>query len=213
MDGEGSFSIVKTYQVVKAVDGTKSKKIRYHLHVKIANTNLPVLQWIVENFGGVVYTKKNWNSKWKQRYDWTMTKNSRIEVFILGILPYLQIKKEQAQVALDFSRLHGQEVPEERDRLRHIMLQLNDSSQPHSESLETNTQDTLKGSTEHIFGCACGFCKLGFTNVKIEPELAGDSESVPVVTQGSECELPPIGWWCSRSKGHDGPCAARLIQI
>lgn len=23
------------------------------------------------------------------------------------------------------------------------------------------------------------------------------------------CHLPPVGWWCSRQPGHDGPCAAR----
>lgn len=22
------------------------------------------------------------------------------------------------------------------------------------------------------------------------------------------CEVPPPGWWCSRTGGHDGPCAA-----
>lgn len=26
---------------------------------------------------------------------------------------------------------------------------------------------------------------------------------------GGPCEKPPAGWWCSRSKGHAGPCAAR----
>lgn len=25
----------------------------------------------------------------------------------------------------------------------------------------------------------------------------------------ARCEVPPAGWWCSRSPGHDGPCAAR----
>jgi len=167
MDGEGSFSIVKTYQIVKAVDGTKSKKIRYHLHVKIANTNLPVLQWVVENFGGTVYTKKNWKPEWKQRYDWTITGNRRIETFILGMLPYLQIKKKQAQIALDFSRLHGQEVPEERNRLRLLMLQLNDSSQSHSESLTTNTQEPSQ------------------LDGMIESELHGDMQSDLMVTSGT----------------------------
>lgn len=23
------------------------------------------------------------------------------------------------------------------------------------------------------------------------------------------CKMPPAGWWCSRDKGHGGPCAAR----
>lgn len=24
----------------------------------------------------------------------------------------------------------------------------------------------------------------------------------------SRCTLAPPGWWCSRTPGHDGPCAA-----
>jgi len=23
------------------------------------------------------------------------------------------------------------------------------------------------------------------------------------------CMKPPVGWWCSRDAGHEGPCAAR----
>lgn len=26
------------------------------------------------------------------------------------------------------------------------------------------------------------------------------------------CDVPPDGWWCSRERGHAGPCAARPIQ-
>ena len=25
---------------------------------------------------------------------------------------------------------------------------------------------------------------------------------------GDQCDVPPIGWRCTRAKGHDGPCAA-----
>jgi hypothetical protein len=25
------------------------------------------------------------------------------------------------------------------------------------------------------------------------------------------CDLAPDGWWCSRNKGHEGPCAARPL--
>lgn len=27
-----------------------------------------------------------------------------------------------------------------------------------------------------------------------------------------ECNIPPRGWWCSRGKGHEGPCAARSTE-
>lgn len=26
------------------------------------------------------------------------------------------------------------------------------------------------------------------------------------------CTLPPEGWWCSRTPGHEGPCAARPMD-
>lgn len=26
------------------------------------------------------------------------------------------------------------------------------------------------------------------------------------------CTIPPAGWYCTRNKGHDGPCAAREIS-
>lgn len=36
------------------------------------------------------------------------------------------------------------------------------------------------------------------------PAAAGDREAID---QG--CRIPPAGWWCSRERGHEGPCAAR----
>lgn len=33
-------------------------------------------------------------------------------------------------------------------------------------------------------------------------------ESVPAYEAGDACQVPPIGWSCSRAPGHDGPCAA-----
>jgi len=27
------------------------------------------------------------------------------------------------------------------------------------------------------------------------------------------CPIPPPGWWCSRSPGHEGPCAARVSVV
>lgn len=26
------------------------------------------------------------------------------------------------------------------------------------------------------------------------------------------CTIPPQGWWCSRTPGHEGPCAARPLE-
>jgi hypothetical protein len=32
-----------------------------------------------------------------------------------------------------------------------------------------------------------------------------------VESQFLRCPAAPMGWWCSRPSGHDGPCAARPI--
>lgn len=41
-----------------------------------------------------------------------------------------------------------------------------------------------------------------------------DLEHVLSAWQGAEgrCDVPPAGWWCSRTKGHEGPCAARQLD-
>lgn len=48
---------------------------------------------------------------------------------------------------------------------------------------------------EHGKGCH------STTVVSVLTWLASDSPQ--------QCDLPPNGWWCSRARGHDGPCAAR----
>ncbi len=146
MDGEGTFSIVKTHQIRRHVDGTKVKNVRYHLHVKITNTDKKVLDWIVEHFGGQLSERKRIEGE-KRKWELTISGNSSMEKFILSILPYLKVKILQAMVALDFVRLHGQEVPEERDKLRYQMLKLNNSGKSrdfNSKSVETITQDVSK---------------------------------------------------------------------
>lgn len=167
MDGEGCFSIVKAHSITKRADGSKKRGVRFHLHIKITNTNLAVLEWIVTHFGGQISSKKTWSNHptWKDRYEWTLTGYGRMEKVILSILPYLIIKREQALVALEFARLNGQECPEKRSVLRDKMLALNNSQQPHSKSVTTNMQDT--------------------PSVKIESELTGDCESELGVIQVS----------------------------
>lgn len=45
------------------------------------------------------------------------------------------------------------------------------------------------------------------TLATIEAAIGGMQSERAAVDQG--CATPPVGWWCSRSPGHEGPCAAR----
>ena len=39
--------------------------------------------------------------------------------------------------------------------------------------------------------------------------LKAENESMRAGGRNQACTVPPEGWKCSRSAGHDGPCAAR----
>lgn len=39
-----------------------------------------------------------------------------------------------------------------------------------------------------------------------------DCEGHPIAEGGGACDRPPPGWWCSRAKGHEGPCAALPVE-
>ena len=65
---------------------------------------------------------------------------------------------------------------------------------------------------------AAGKIVTAMVGVHFSPEVAADlkrmidahtciaPEPDPVT---DECDKPPAGWWCSRERGHNGPCAAR----
>lgn len=45
---------------------------------------------------------------------------------------------------------------------------------------------------------------------RLDDAEAARLAAAPRVTEGGldKCDQPPAGWFCTRSKGHDGPCAA-----
>jgi hypothetical protein len=45
-----------------------------------------------------------------------------------------------------------------------------------------------------------------------EKEWTTGSSNSSETSPTSRCELPPLGWRCSRAKGHEGPCAARPLE-
>jgi hypothetical protein len=156
VDAEGCISIGAANHVTRA----GNPYIAYMLRIQIANTSKKLMDWLVENFGGVAYKKKtNLNPK-KPVYQWFTKGGVKAqETFLLGILPYLLIKREQALIGLEFIRMMRVNDPAVRRELWKQCGALN-----RGESVETNTLGTS-------------------LEVKIESELVGDNESAPVVTQ------------------------------
>ena len=95
LDGEGSIQIRKR----------KDKGMRlgfcYQLVVNIANTNEWLVRWIHLNFGGLLYKNRIPAAHYKQVYQWSVSSN-KAKFVLESLLPYLKIKKPQAEIALQF---------------------------------------------------------------------------------------------------------------
>lgn len=86
-DGEGSINILTR---------KRPKNIEYSLTVAIGQKDGETLDLISNNFGGNVYVVKRDGT-----YYWVITHRKAIN-FLKQILPYLQYKKPQAEVAIKF---------------------------------------------------------------------------------------------------------------
>jgi hypothetical protein len=135
----------------------------YDLKISVANQSLKVMRWFVRYFGGQFRPKSPNSSKLTDNpgFEWFVSGGcKKLEIFLLGILPYLIIKSEQANLALSYIRLDGKVNPSMREALYAGCMALNSGKSP-----TTNTFDA------------------SIMDVKIESGLIGDNNSVPVVIQ------------------------------
>ena len=126
LDMEGSISIVKAV-----------RPENYRILFRVANNNKQLVDWLEKNFSGTVYTAKK-EQEGKKRYTWYRkeTDEKRVENFLLSILPYLIVKRETAQLALNMIRIpKDQRTLEIVNDIRDKVITLNHSFG----SVETNT--------------------------------------------------------------------------
>lgn len=100
IDGEGTISIIFHKQ-----KGYPS----YGVVLRVYNTNKELLEWIKEKNGyGNIRRQisiKNWTkSSWRQVYSWQIYPKN-IRVLLPQILPYLIIKRKQAELTIEFLNL------------------------------------------------------------------------------------------------------------
>lgn len=111
-DAEGSFSLVK-----RKVKGNGA----YNSLIRISNTDGTVFPWIKARFGGNFCAL---NRKQRNEGVWKMTGENR-EPNMLGILPYLIIKKQRAVLTLQWIRNNKFFSPERKLLQFSIMQKLN----------------------------------------------------------------------------------------
>ena len=165
LDGEGCFTIAGSWKKVK------NEKFYFHMNLLISlyNNNLEIMHWLIKHFGGTYYVHHpSKKPNHKIGYSWHPKGARNKELLILGILPYMVIKKRQAQIALDYIRLEGKN-PEKRLEMREEIQTLNGHGS--GKRPTTNTLDNPNG-------------------LKIESDLIGDYESASLVTANAETQKP-----------------------
>ncbi len=97
VDGEGCISLSKRT--------SKGYKAGYQLRlaVSVGNTNEWLIQWFKIQFGGYVVFTLEKRKERKDKWQWHIVDGKAAE-FLKLILPYLQIKRPQAEVANVFQR-------------------------------------------------------------------------------------------------------------
>ena len=136
VDGEGSIYI-------------RSQRDRWLLGypvLNISNTNPRLMEWIKSRFGGSLAAIKPSASTFRKRVllhlSWT---GKRMEPVLEGILPYLIIKRDQAELALAARKLVGKvgdnpvssDVRAKREVLEEVMHILNSQDETINEEATT----------------------------------------------------------------------------
>jgi hypothetical protein len=158
IDGEGCFHIarIRSYQD----EQTGSYQIGYRLDIHVTTTSQALAKYLVANFGGKYYMCPSGNALWKDAFRWQPSGKKNKERLILGVLPYLVIKRDLAEICLQFLRLGNSNDPIRREELCQQARELSRRGR----SVETD-----------MFG-------PGETGV-IQSDLQGDLQSAPVETQ------------------------------
>lgn len=172
VDGEGSILISKW-------ERSDSSGMKTELRIKICNTNFTLIKWLMANFGGRFRVDVNnrrhgaYSTPQRSRplYEWGMSGKANKEKFLLGIIPHLLLKREQAMLALEYLRIPDGWNSELRLQMAQKMHLLN---HPIQESPTTNTLDIPQYTDFR-----------GTEAMKIESELHGDAQSEPDVNQDS----------------------------
>lgn len=100
IDGEGNIHINRR--------GAEGKHRGHYLKVTVTNTDPRLLLWFKQKFGGAVNgSGKRQKSNHRQAFRWLCSCRTAAEV-LRGCLPYLLLKRDQAEIALAFqSTLRG----------------------------------------------------------------------------------------------------------
>lgn len=108
IDGEGTISC--------SINTTNKGIQALQKQLSIFNTNLLLISWITARFGGKVHSRIR-SSKWKEEHQvkWSASEAS---VILELVLPYLVIKREQAEIFIALHKTKANSVSTETHEYR-----------------------------------------------------------------------------------------------
>ena len=117
-DGEGSVGVYETQQS----GYSRCSGVWYKPRVSAGNSvkKIPIL-FQKQYGGGLVSFRRNEDRKWE--HAWSLSTNKPIELFLLKMLPYLIVKREQALLVMRFVRLGPEPMPELRQSIANQLQQ------------------------------------------------------------------------------------------
>ena len=108
IDGEGTISC--------SVNKTAKNVLALQKQLSIFNTNLLLVSWITSRFGGKVHSRVR-SEKWKEEHQVKWSATEAVVILEL-VLPYLVIKKEQAEIFIALHKTKSNSVSKETHEYR-----------------------------------------------------------------------------------------------
>lgn len=102
IDGEGTIAINKHNRKDRQ-DGLVQT---YAVDLTVVNTDQRLIDFLIKYFGGQYYRRPSRDPRHKPSMAWRPTGAANRKQLILGVLPYMIIKVEQAKLALEYIELH-----------------------------------------------------------------------------------------------------------
>lgn len=125
MDGDGSISIARRQY--------NERRSRHILTVAVTNCSRELMEWLEERWGGVIHPKPPTRNG-RPIFQWAITSQKAGEL-LEDIVEHLIVKRDQANIALDFRATFGkiayrqggvsQEITDLRDAMSEAVSRLN----------------------------------------------------------------------------------------
>jgi hypothetical protein len=179
IDGEGCISIYIAKRMVKG-----KYVYRPILEISAYQADKRLIDYLFFHYGGHFYEHIMKNSS-RPGYQWTAPRGKARELFLLELLPYLILKKEQALLALEYCKTsHSWDnqlkrfvlakrctvLNRKREKQSLVLEKFNEFIHSTENSPTTNTQEMIDNIEKEI-------------NIKIESDLHSDMQSATAVTQ------------------------------